>query len=185
MLFALGNTNLPRGIPPHLRLLRIPDNFVSTVEIQSLQIPIRLWESSSLSKSNPPPNCVNPPISIVLVLKPNQNQIIFKHTALFSATMFLSSPPENKKKTKSSFTTNFSWLQNLLLEIDLRGLHGAVVENLRIITVFLLWKHGPPRRHLFLLLGSVWLPIHGWGSSLQRWYFGSAFFRMQGERGRC
>lgn len=131
MLFALGNTNLPRGIPPHLRLLRIPDNFVSTVEIQSLQNPIRLWESSSLSKSNPPPNCVNPPISIVLVLKPNQNQIIFKHTALFSATMFLSSPPENKKKTKSSFTTNFSWLQNLLLEILTLGWESGFLRWLQ------------------------------------------------------
>ena len=129
MLFALGITNLPRGIPSDLSLLRIPDNFVSAVETQSLQNPIRVWESSSLSKSNPPPSCVNPPISTVLVLRPNQNQIIFKHTALFSATMFLSSPPKNKNKTKSSFTTNFSWLQNLLLEI-----------------LTLEWESGFPRR---------------------------------------
>lgn len=129
MLFALGKTNLPRGIPSDLSLLRIPDNFVSTVEIQSLQNPIHLWESSSLSKSNPPSNCVNPPISIVLVLKPNQNQIIFKHTAVFSNHVSFKST--QKQKTKSRFTTNFSWLQNLLLEILTLGWESGFLRWLQ------------------------------------------------------
>ena len=65
MLFAFGIINLPRGVSSDQSLVETPNNFVSTVKIHSLQNLISVWKISNINKSNPPPNCVNPPISTV------------------------------------------------------------------------------------------------------------------------